>query len=66
MDVIRGLFVIFVGLVIMLTPMAITMFFVISRDPQHLMGRWGTMLYIASLGLGLAIVWIADRLLNRH
>ena len=66
MNALRTIFAVLAGIVIISTPAFIVTFFIITRDPVNMMGGWGAILYVTALAIGVGIVFIADRLLNRN
>ena len=65
MNALRTIFTVLAGLVILCIPPMVVAFFIITRDPANAMGGWGAFMFVSAVAFGLAIVWIADSLLNR-
>ena len=65
MNIIRTIATVLAGLFILCTPAFIATLFVITRDPVGMMGGWGAIIFATGLSLGLGLVALADRFLNR-
>jgi len=61
MNILRNAAIILTGLVILITPLSITSYLIISHDPQSAMGNVGALLFGASVAAGLGLVALADR-----
>ena len=63
MNILRNAAIILTGLIILVTPMTITAYLVISHDPENAMGDVGALLFGLSVAAGLSLVALADRFL---